>query len=83
LTATDFADSPASAATGTIVASGSSGELVRLSWGPLPPIPGEKGEYVWVTTPSRAGVTFRVLATELGPIPSEAKDWESVKAATP
>jgi hypothetical protein len=76
LTATGFEVGPVrSVATGTIVASGTAGELGRLSWGPIPPLPDAKGETVWVTTPARPGVLFRVLATELGPVPTDAKDW--------
>ena len=82
LTATGFEAGPVrSAATGTIVASGASGELGRMSWGPLPPLPDAKGEWIWVTTPARPGVIFRVLATELGPVPSDAKDWTVPPAA--
>ena len=38
----------------------------------IPPRDGE--ESVWVTTPGRAGVFFRVLASAFGPIPTVRKD---------
>ena len=49
-----------------------SGELARLTWGPLPPDAGTEGESLWVTTPARPGVWFRVAATALGPVPEGA-----------
>lgn len=61
--------------TGTIVVGGGGGELARLRWGPLPPEPGTNGERVWVATPKRPGVVFRVAATALGAMPSKASEW--------
>ena len=63
---------PPTAPTGTLAVSGEAGELARASWGPLPPRDGQ--EAVWVTTPGRDGVFFRVLASAFGPVPSGKKD---------
>ena len=62
-------------ATGSIVVGGSSGELCRMAWGPLAPSAGDAAESVWVETPARPDAVFRVLATELGPIPGNPSDW--------
>lgn len=65
----------ATLSTGTVEVSGTSGVLASIAWGPLPPEPGASGESLWVTTPSRPGVVFKVAATDLGPMPSSAADW--------
>lgn len=68
--------SPPSPPTGTIAVTGAAGELARASWGPLPPRGGE--ESVWVSTPARAGVVFRVPAASFGPIPLKRADLAAV-----
>jgi hypothetical protein len=65
---------PATPATGTITLAGAAGELARLTWGPLQSAATPGVVSVWLTTPSRPGVVFRVVASGFGPIPAKAAD---------
>lgn len=62
---------PATPPSGTLSVGGAHGDLARLTWGPLPPAKGSSEEAVWITTPSRPGVVFRVPAVAFGPIPKD------------
>jgi hypothetical protein len=68
---------PATQATGTIAVDGEHGELARFQFGPLAPVPGSDVESLWITTPARPGVVFRIHATSFGPIPAKAEDSRS------
>jgi hypothetical protein len=75
---------PATKATGTIAVEGEHGELARFQFGPLAPIPGSDVESLWITTPARPGVVFRIHATSFGPIPAKAEDLApAAPAASP
>jgi hypothetical protein len=65
---------PATPATGTVALAGAAGELARLTWGPLPSAATPGVVSVWLTTPSRPRVVFRVNASGFGPIPARAAD---------
>jgi len=73
LTSSGFAEAPG-VATGTIVVTGGAGELARMTYGPLAPAAGTGEELLWMTTPARPGVVFKLPAAYLGPIPSRASD---------
>jgi len=62
---------PTTPASGSVSIAGAAGELARLTWGPLAPPAGSTEESVWITTPSRPGVVFRVPAVSFGPIPKD------------
>jgi Domain of unknown function (DUF4340) len=82
LSAAGFEAAPAPTPTaGTVTVTGAAGPIARWSWGPLPTAPGGT-ESVWVTTPSRPGVVFRIAATSFGPIPAKASELAQ-KAASP
>lgn len=70
-------------ATGTIAVLGASGDLARVSWGPAAPTGDSKVESVWVTTPKRPGVVFRVPASGFGPIPARAADLAPAPPPSP
>jgi hypothetical protein len=75
---------PATQATGTIAVDGEHGELARFQFGPLAPVPGSDVESLWITTPARPGVVFRIHATSFGPIPAKAEDLApAAPAASP
>jgi hypothetical protein len=74
---------PATQATGTIAVDGERGELARWSFGPLPPSSASDPESLWITTPARPGVIFRVHAAGFGPIPSKAADLAPAASASP
>jgi hypothetical protein len=65
---------PASAPTGTLSIDGETALLARIVWGPLGRSPDADGEEVWLTTPARPDVVFRVSAARFGPIPEAASD---------
>lgn len=67
-------DAPGTQATGTIALEGERGALARLTWGPLGPSSGSDVSSLWVTTPARPGVVFRVEASGFGPVPAKAAD---------
>jgi len=69
---------PASATTGTIAVAGEKGELLRLTYGPLPGTAGSEGPSSWVTTPARPGVVFNVSTASLGRVPASAADLAPV-----
>jgi len=76
LTASGFrSGAPPTQPTGTIAIEGGGAELARFTWGPAvdeakDPAAGE----LWVTTPARPGVVFRMGAASLGPVPTQAAD---------
>lgn len=74
LTSSGFTAAAPGAATGTIVVTGEKGELARLTYGPLPPEAGSNEELLWLTTPARPGVVFKLPAAHVGPIPARASD---------
>jgi hypothetical protein len=74
---------PGTKATGTITAVGERGELARFAFGPLAPSPGSDVESLWITTPARPGVVFRIHAASFGPIPSKAADLAPAPPASP
>jgi hypothetical protein len=74
---------PATKPTGTIVVDGERGELARWSFGPLAPSAGSDVESLWITTPARPGVVFRVHAASFGPIPSRAADLAPAASPSP
>ena len=72
LTAVDVeAAPPTTPPSGRLSIAGAAGDLARLTWGPLTPPAGSTEESVWITTPSRPGVVFRVPAVSFGPIPKD------------
>jgi hypothetical protein len=76
LTASGFApDLPKSKASGTVVIEGEAGVLARVMWGALERPKDAIGEEVWLTTPARPGVVFRMKAASFGSIPVEPADW--------
>jgi uncharacterized protein DUF4340 len=74
---------PATHATGTIAVDGEHGELARWSFGPLTPSQVSDVESLWITTPARPGVVFRIHAASFGPIPSKAADLAPAASASP
>jgi len=74
---------PATKATGTIGVDGERGELARWTFGPLARAPGVDVESLWITTPARPGVVFRIQASSFGPIPSKAADLAPAPPAEP
>ena len=74
---------PTAKATGTIAVEGERGELARWSFGPLGRSPGSDVESLWITTPARPGVVFRVQAVSFGPIPAKAADLAPAAPAAP
>lgn len=72
---------PATPATGTLRVEGEKGDLLRMTFGPLPRQAGSDEELLWVTTPARPGVVFRMPAANLGPIPASPADWAPVAPA--
>jgi len=83
LTSSGFAAAPPGAASGAIVVAGDHGELTRLTYGSLPAEAGSNEELLWVTTPARPGVVFKLPAAAMGPIPARAEDLAPAKAAPP
>lgn len=76
LTASGFApDLPKSKAKGSLVIEGQAGVLARVTWGALERPKDAGGEEVWLTTPARPGIVFRMEAANFGLIPEERSDW--------
>jgi len=46
-----------------------------VTWGPLDRPKETTGGELWLTTPTRPGVVFRMDAANFGPIPALAADW--------
>ncbi len=81
LTAAGFTPAPPSRpATGTVAVFGAASELARLTWGPLEPSADPGVVSVWLTTPLRPGVAFRVNASGFGPIPARASDLAATES---
>jgi hypothetical protein len=75
LTASGFEPAaPKTAPTGTISIENESDALARLTWGSLDSSTGASGGGLWLTTPARPGVVFRMDASSLGSIPAQAAD---------
>ena len=72
---------PGSKATGTVAVEGERGELARWTFGPLAPSSGVDVVSLWITTPTRPGVVFRVGASGFGPIPATSADLAPTPAA--
>ena len=69
-------------ATGTIAVEGERGELARWTFGPLAPSSAPDVVALWITTPARPGVVFRVGASGFGPIPATPADLAPIAAAS-
>ena len=83
LTASGFAATAPGPASGTIVVASDRGDLAHLTYGPLPPTDGTNEERLWLTTPARPGVVFKITAANMGPIPARAADLAREPAPPP
>jgi Domain of unknown function (DUF4340) len=80
LTGASFATAPPpSGMTASLVVSGEKGELARLAFGPLPRAAGALADELWVTTPARPGVVFRLAASAMGAVPNVPGDLAAAK----
>ena len=59
------------------------GDLAHVTYGPLPPAEGTNEELLWLTTPARPGVVFKIPAANMGPIPARAADLAPEPAPPP
>ena len=73
---------PPTVPTGTIAISGGTLELARLTWGTFEKRKDAGAPEVWLTTPSRPGVVFRMGAASFGTVPARAADLAPLPART-